>query len=92
MFPNDLRKIPLRKINPFKKYIIEKNQKKKYKNWIHSTIKIQPNTLKRLAHFIPVILTNSTTDTLTIGSIKNLPLCIEAKDSLGKWKTYTSVF
>jgi hypothetical protein len=72
--------------NPFKKYYIEWDEVRNYKNWKQAKIDIQVNTAIIISNSFPIMLTNSETDTIFIGYGSQVPLIMEATDSLGNWK------
>ena len=72
--------------NPFKKYYIEWDEERSYKNWMQSKIDIQVDTATKISGLYPVMLTNLDIDTISIGYGRHIPLIMEATDSLGNWK------
>lgn len=72
--------------NSFKKYYIEWDEERSYRNWTQSKIEIQLDTAIKLANLYPVILTNRDTDTIFIGYGSHVPIVMEAVDTLGNWK------
>ena len=72
--------------NPFKKYYIERNEARKYKDWRQSKINIQADTGTKVSGFFPVMLTNRSSSTIYIGYGNYIPLVLEATDSSGNWK------
>lgn len=72
--------------NPFKKYYVEWDEERNYKNWTKSKIDIQVDTTTKISNLFPVMLTNLDTDTIFIGYGRHIPIVMEATDSLGNWK------
>jgi hypothetical protein len=73
--------------NQFKKYYIKwKDKKRNYKNRVKAKIDVQINTSIIISNSYPIMLTNLDIDTIFIGSDIDIPLIMEAMDSLGKWK------
>lgn len=72
--------------NPFKKYYIEWDEERNYRNWTQAKIAIQVDTAIKLSNSFPIMLTNRDADTIFIGYGRHVPLIMEATDSLGNWK------
>lgn len=71
--------------NPFKKYYIEWDEKRNYRNWTQAKINIRFDTANKISKTFPAILTNRDTDTIFIGYGSHIPLIMEAIDSSGNW-------
>lgn len=77
---------------PYKKYCINSGEKRSYKEWTQSNIEVIVGTKNIFYNFYPIILTNRGLDTTLIGNDRHIPLIMEAKDSLGKWKPIQKQF
>ena len=72
--------------NLFKKYYVEWDEERNYRNWTQAKIDIQVDTATKISNSFPILLTNLDTDTIFIGYGRHIPLIMEATDSLGNWK------
>ncbi len=90
------------KINPYNLVYFENKQ---YKWYNESKIKIIVDTLQNLKkedifsnnnytffNAYPIIIKSKESDTIKIGIGNNLPIVLEAKDSIGKWKPIEEEF
>jgi hypothetical protein len=72
--------------DPFLKYRREWEDNIDFKHYSEVKINIAMNREIKFADYFPVMLTNLNTDTIIIGSSKNIPLKMEAVDSSGNWR------
>jgi hypothetical protein len=75
-----------KRVNPYNKYYIEWDKESNLKNWTQVKIDIQIDTVTKISSLFPVMLTNRDTDTIIIGYGSQIPLIMEATDTLGNWK------
>lgn len=71
---------------PYQEYYIEWTEKNNYKYVEKSEVEIDIDTLNTIYNFYPVLITNKSSDTITIGYGERIPLILEAKDIKNKWR------
>ncbi len=67
-------------------YFLKWPQKKNYKFWYQSKVEIRIDTSNLFSKSYPTLLTNMENDTIIIAYGQQIPLIMEAKDSIGNWK------
>lgn len=88
--PNKNSKIENLK-RPNGEYYIEWDKESRFKFMREPKIEIQISS-KKINNFYPVLVRNTTKDTIPIGYGSMIPLILEAKDKTGKWKAIQTRF
>ena len=73
-------------LNPYKEYYIESDKENPHKSSLDTLIELQPNTSIINNNSFPVLIRNNNKDTVTIGYGSQIPIIMEAIDSLGNWE------
>lgn len=78
--------------NHLKKYYIEWDDPRKIDYLATSKIEILVDTSHKISNYYPLLLTNKSKNPAFIGYGFTIPIIMEAKDSLGKWKPIQEKF
>jgi hypothetical protein len=80
----------IQEFDKYQKYHIEWEIEYNYAYVTDAIVEIQVNPAILVNNSFPVIVRNTTKDTIAIGNDVKIPLMMEAKDSLGVWKPIQS--
>lgn len=80
----------IHEFDKYQKYHIKWESEYNYADATDAIVEIQVNPAILVNNSFPVIVRNTTKDTIAIGDDSNIPLMMEAKDSLGVWKPIQS--